>query len=121
MQQVSRAALAREWTASQLLLYVLDAAKSFDVECDDKILTQISVQLSRLKLSGGIFVGLDSVNDEVKVVGKRLDLRSVAGLDTILDGQVMKIETVQQQVLDRRDVVFIFAANIYPDDIGLIG
>ena len=96
MQHVSRPSPARESAAPQLLLHDLDAAKSFLVKRDDEVVAQISIELLRSKIKRACFVRLDAVNDEINVVGIRLDLRLVSCLDRVLDGEVVEPEYVCQ-------------------------
>jgi hypothetical protein len=121
MQKISRTALAGKRTASHLLLYDLYAAKSLDMKCHDIVRSQIAIELFRYKVGRRRLVRFYSVNDEIEVLRKGLDLGRVSRLEAILDRQVMKFENIKKQLLDLRYICRIFATNVDPYYVRRIG
>ena len=121
MQQVRRTAPAGECAAAQLLLDVLNAAKTFLVKSDDKVIAQIPIEFLRGKIKRTRLVRLHAVDDEIKVFGKRLDLWLVPRLDRILDGQVMELENVRQDIDRLFDLLRRLALEIDPHHVRFVG
>src|SRR5690606_24241122 len=100
VKQVRRPTLTCEWARQYLLLYGVYAAKCFGVKGHHKIAAQIPVKLFRNEIGRARFVRPNAVHDKIKIIWERLDLWLIAGLDAVLDRQVMKLEDLKQQALD---------------------
>ena len=97
-----------------MLPYILDAAKPLDVKCHDIISSQETVQLLGNEICRRCLVGFDAVNNEIKVIRKRLDLWLISRFETIFDGQIVEFKCVQQKVLYGGYVIRILTAYIDP-------
>src|SRR5688572_30020529 len=92
MQQIRRAAFAMIGAGADILFYFLDTQKALNMERDDVIRPEIYIKLFRYEVRRVSFAGFDTVDDEVEILVKSLDLWLVACFQAIVNRNAVKAE-----------------------------